>query len=244
MSLSYPLRLLVIVLAYVSSRLIAKRVALALPRAGNGTVARTLDWIRRWGTRLGLDELLRLAYYVVVPFTVLQLGWASPPDLGLADLDWVRGIGAAGALMLSILVLLLWIWRRYLRLVEGAGYSQCVMRWTESWAWIRTIREAILMEASWALIRSAGLVMLGNRWGPYAGLVLILTSLLLDQPALTDLPRVGRREEPLQVASIALVTATVYQVSGNTWLCCATHAALRVSVQWVMSRQEVHPVKG
>lgn len=241
MSLSYPLRLLLIVLAYVSGRLIAKRLALALPRLNHEKVARTLGWIRRWGVRLGLDELLRLVYYVVVPFAVLQLGWATPVDLGLADLDWVRGIGVAGSVTLLILAPYLWIWRRYLQLVDGSGCSRMVMQWAESWGWVSSIREAILMEASWALIRSAGLVVLGSRWGTYAGLALILTAELLDRPAITNVSGADRREESLLRASIAVVTATVFQVTGNVWLCCVVHAILRSSVLWLMSRREIVP---
>jgi hypothetical protein len=95
----------------------------------------------------------------------------------------------------------------------------------------------MLKEASWALIRSAGLVALGVYWGTYVGLGLILVSVLLDPRALDALRNVGRREEPLLIAMITLVTATVFSVTGNLWLCCVAHAALRAGVLSLLSRQ-------
>ena len=244
MFLSYPLRLLILVLAYVASRFVANRLVLAFPCAGHDKVNSAVAWIRLWGRRLGLDELLRIAYYLLVPFVVLQLGWASPPDLGLANLDWVRGIGAAVALTVAALVPLLWIWRRYAGLVGESGKPLVVMEWTEPWGWTRSLREAILLEASWALIRSAAVVSLGGHWGTWIGLGMILASVLLDPRMAQDLRVVGRREGPLLAASIALVTTTVFWGSRNLWLSCAAHVTLRSAVLSMMSRTGAEPGQG
>jgi hypothetical protein len=235
-SLSYPLRLFIVVLAYLSSRFLANWFVLIRPWSGRAKVTAIVDWICQWGFRLGLGELLRMAYYLLVPFVVLQLGWASPPDLGLANLDWIHGIGTTVALTLTVLAPMLWMWRRYGELVGRSSGSEAVGRWAEPWGWAATLRESMLMEASWALIRSAGLVALGVYWGPYAGLGLILVSVLVDPRALDALRDVGRREEPLLIAMIALVTATVFSVTGNLWLCFVAHAALRAGVLSFLSR--------
>lgn len=244
MSLSYPLRLLAFVLAYVLSRFAANWLLLAIPRLRNGPLPRIAASVQLWAPRLGLDELLRLAYYVLVPFAVLQLGWVSPVDLGLANLDWIRGIGVTVALSLAALAPLLWIWRCYLRLVKWSGDCVVVRQWAEPWGWTRSLREAILLEASWALIRSAGLVALGDYWGVCAGLGLILVSVLIDPRALSDLRTVGRREEPLLDASLALVTSAVFWLTGNLWLCCCAHAALRCMVLSMVSRCGVKAADG
>lgn len=236
MSLSYPLRLLAFVLVYVLSRFAARWLVLALPRLRNGPLLRIAASVQLWAPRLGLDEFLRLAYYVLVPFAVLQLGWVSPVDLGLVNLDWVRGIGVTVALTVAALGPLVWIWWRYLRLVEWSGDCVVVRQWAEPWGWTRSLREAVLLEASWALIRSAGLVALGGYWGVCAGLSLILVSVLIDPRALSNLRTVGRREESMLHASLVLATSALFWLSGNLWLCCLAHAALRCSVLSMVSR--------
>ena len=236
--LGYPLRLLLAIVVYLGLYILATNLAWALRAPRPGRFGRAVEFVRLWGGRLYLHDLLRLAYYLLVPYLILYYGWASPLDLGLADLDWIYGVGLTVAIALGSLCLLLLAWWQCVRLLASCSAGQTgellMMRqvqWLEQpWGWAFVLREAMLLESGWALYRSPLLLLAGPYLGVYLGLAAVFVAGLLNARTRHELGMPGRREEIILTASIAVVTATLYVFVHNLWLCIATHFALRVIV--------------
>jgi len=237
-SLAYPVRLLLAVLAYLALYVVGANLAWALRMPGAGRLGRALDAVRQWDGSLWLGELLRLAYYLLVPYLVLYWGWASPLDYGLADLDWIGGIGATVAFGTGSLLLLAWVWWQHARLAAHP-LSMRQAQWLEQpWGWVAVLREAIFLEASWALCRSPMLVVAGSYLGVYWGLVAVCAAALLNARTRHELRTPGHREGVILTGSLALVTATLYVLARNLSLCIALHFLLRLVILCLVRRAD------
>lgn len=228
--LTYPQRLLLFVTAYLALYVLATNVSWALRRPRPGRWGHSLEFVRLWGNRLHLDGIIRLAYYLGVPYLILAWGWASPLDLGLGDLDWVRGVGQSVGLAVGSLTLLGVIWWQYGRSV-GEQPAMPQARWLEQpWGWAFVLRQAIFFEAAWALCRSPMLLLAGPYLGVYLGLGAAAVAALLNARVRHALGAPGEREEAVLTASLAVVTSTQYVFVHNLWLCIATHFFLRMLI--------------
>lgn len=230
-TLTYPTRLLLAILGDLSLYIIGTNIAWALQKPKPGRLGQVVECIKLWGARLWLGELLRLAYYLVPPYLVLYYGWASPLDLGLADLDWIRGIGWSVAWGGGSLLLLLLLWWQYTRLIRHPPRMQDAQWLAQPWGWAFILREAILMESWWALCRSPMLLLTGPYFGVYLGLVIVSVAALLNAHIWYALSTPGLREEVVLAASLAVVTATLYAFIHNVWLCVAVHFIMRMAIQ-------------
>lgn len=229
-SLTYSSRLLLAILGYLILYVIGTNIAWALRMSRPGRYGRAIEWIRLWGTRLWLGEVLRLAYYLIPPYLVLYYGWASPLDLGLADLDWIRGIGLSVVLGSASLFLLVLLWWQYTRLVRDVPPMQEVQWLAQPWGWAFILREAILLESWWALCRSPMLLLAGSYFGVYVGLAAVYAAALLNARTRYALGVPGWREGVVLTGSLAMVTATLYAFVHNLWLCIAVHFILRLAI--------------
>lgn len=229
-SLTYSSRLLLAVLGYLSLYVVGTNIAWILRKPRPGRFGQAIEWIRLWGTKLWLGELLRLAYYLIPPYLVLYYGWASPLDLGLADLDWIRGIGVSAAFGCASLSLLVPLWWQYTRLVQNVPPVQEAQWLTQPWGWAFVLRESILLESFWALIRSPMLLLAGSYFGVYLGLATVFTAALLNARTRYALATPGLRAEVVLTGSLAMVTATLYALIHNMWLCIAVHFAVRMVI--------------
>ncbi len=239
-SLAYPVRLLVAILAHLALYVISTNVAwlLRIPRAGR--LGQVVNLARQWDSRLSLGELLRLAYYLLAPYLILYWGWASPLDLGLADLDWIGGIGVTVALGLGCLLLLAWLWWQHTRLTEGPLALEQVQWLEQPWGWVLLLREAVYLEVWWALCRSPMLVLAGPYWGVYWGLAAAFAAALLNARVRHELRMPGYREEVILTGLLATVTATLYVFTHNLWLCIALHLLLQVAILALVRRETRH----
>jgi hypothetical protein len=227
-SLAYPLRLLLAVLTLLAAYLLGTNIAWALRVPRPGRFGQAIEFIRRWGRRLWLGEPLRLAYYLLLPYLILYQGWVTLLDLGLADLDWIQGLGLTVALGSGSLLLLALLWRQHAQLV-GSASPLPQARWLKQpLGWAFVLREAILLEAWWALCRSPMLLLAGPYFGVYLGLLVIYGVGLLNARTRYELGQPGQREGIVLTASIALVTATLYLFTRNLWLCILLHFVLRL----------------
>jgi len=228
LSLAYPSRLLLAVLSLLAAYLLGTNLAWALRLPRPGRLGQAVEFLRLWGPRLRLNDALRLAYYLLLPYLVLYQGWVTLLDLGLADLDWIQGLGLTVALGSGSLLLLVLLWRQHARLV-GTAWLLPQARWLEQpLGWAFVLREAILLEAWWALCRSPMLLLAGPYFGVYLGLLLIYGVGLLNTRTRYELGQPGLREGIVLTASIAPVTATLYLFIRNLWLCILLHFALRL----------------
>lgn len=244
--MTYNLRLLLTIIVYLALYVLATNVARALRTPRPGRVGRAIEFVRLWGARLRLGDAVCLVYYLVAPYLVLSWGWASPLDLGLADLDWIWGSGVTVALAAGSLALLVLIWWQYVQWVADAPMLPQA-RWLEQpWGWAFVLREAIFLESGWALCRSPMLLLAGPYFGVYLGLAAVAAAALLNARVRHELATPGAREELILTASLAVVTATLYVFVHNLWLCIATHFLLRMVilrlVAWGTKRESAAPV--
>jgi hypothetical protein len=182
------------------------------------------------GSRAWWGDVLRIVYYLLGPYLVLHRGWASPLDVGLADLDWVSGVGFTFAIGLGGLLLLLLLWWQYVRLVgdEAAMHQTHWLDVPQGWAF--ALREAILLESWWAFCRSPMLLHAGPYWGVYLGLALAFSVAMLSPRTRYELGTPAFREDVVLTASLAVLTSTLYVFAHNLWLCIALHFVSRMVV--------------
>lgn len=229
-SLAYPSRLLLAVLAYAGLYVLSANVAWMFRTHRPGRLNGLLEFSEHWSSKLWLGDVLRVAYFVIGPYLALSWGWASPLDFGLANLDWIAGLGWAfglGAMSLSLLVPL---WGQYARLV-GDRIQLGEADWLDQpHGWAFVLRESILLETWSALCRSPMLLLAGPYWGVYLGLALASFIALLKRSTLHALRLAGQREGVILTASLALLTATLYVFAHNLWLCIALHCVLRLAI--------------
>jgi hypothetical protein len=199
--------------------------------------------VRQWDNKLSLGELLRLAYYLLAPYLILYWGWTSPLDLGLADLDWIGGIGITAAFGVGCLIVLAWVWWQHTRLTEGPLTLQQAQWLEQPWGWVFVLREAVFLEVWWALCRSPMLVLAGPYWGVYWGLAAVFVAALLNARIWHELCTPGYREGVILTGMLAMVTATLYVFTHNLWLCIALHILLRVAILDLVRRKSRHELR-
>jgi hypothetical protein len=229
-SLAYPSRLLLAVLGYASLYVLGTNAAWAFRVPRPGRLGQLVESARLWGSRAWLSDALRIAYYLLGPYLVLSWGWASPLDLGLADLDWVTGIGLAVVIGAGGVLLLLLLWWQYVRLVGDQAALQQALWLVQPQGWAFMLREAILLESWWALCRSPMLMHAGPYWGVYLGLALVFIASLFNPHTRYELGTLGLREGTVLTASLAMLTSTLYIFTHNLWLCIALHFVSRMAV--------------
>jgi len=238
--LTYATRLLLAMSAYLGLYVLGENMAWAWRDPRPGRLGAAIELVRGWSRRLHLHEGVRLAYCLIIPYVVLSRGWVSPLDLGLADLDWIRGSGRAVAITAGSLILLAFTWWQYARLLGSEAAVPHVDWLAQPWGWAFAVREAIYLEASWALVRSPMLLLAGPYFGAYLGLAAVYAAELLSARVRHELSIPGIREEAVLTASLAVVTATLFVYVHNLWLCIAAHASLRLAVarlvQWRVGR--------
>lgn len=229
-SLAYPSRLLLAVLAYAGLYVLSANVAWMLRTRRPGRFSKALEFVGDWSSKLWLGDVLRMAYFLIGPYLALSWGWASPLDFGLANLDWIAGFGwvfGLGAMSLSLLVPL---WGQYVRLVGDRLHLEEADWLDQPLGWAFVLREAIFSEAWTALCRSPMLLLMGPYWGVYLGLALASFAALLTRSTIHQLSTAGQREGLVLTSSLALLTATLYVFAHNLWLCIALHFVLRLAV--------------
>jgi len=235
-ALAYPVHLLVVVLGYLCLYVAGTNIAWRLRTPSSGRPGQVVELARRWDRRLSLGELLRMAYYLLLPYLILSRGWASPLDLGLADLDWIGGVGVTAALGATALLLLAWLWRQHTGLTEQRLAVQQAQWLEQPWGWALVVREAVFLEVWWALCRSPMLLLAGPYWGVYGGLLLVLAAAALNARVRHELHTPGYREGVILSGSLAVVTATLYLFTRNLYLCIVLHLVLRSAVLELVRR--------
>ncbi len=179
-------------------------------------------------------EILRLLYYVVVPFTALLLGWLDIRAFGLGYVDWADGLRWTIVLALAAWSLLMFVWVPYLR-----ATSHLPVRFkSETQSWSRRVVEVFYMQAHWAFYRAACILILSSffkdnpavYWGTCAGLGLILIEAWADPRVRRQIAQVGEGELALWSAGQAIVNTLGFAVTRNTWLLALLHLVLEFSV--------------
>ena len=199
---------------------------------------RISDWIDRvrdhplfpWAL-----ELVRLVYYLGLPFLAAVNGllradllgisgtdWAAGDSLqGFRWEDWARGIGwAAGAILIAGAVWLLA--RQQARKAELTPVVQGI----SGPLWVRWL-DTLYDQVHWAFYRSGPTLWFGNLyWGTFAGLGFALLELALN-PALWWKLRSPETAGPVLIRlGLAWVTALLFLATQNLWLTAGVHLVL------------------
>jgi hypothetical protein len=227
---AYSQQLLAAVLGFVGLHVLVNTADWVLRAPRSGRLVRLAESSRAWIAGLWLGDVVRVFFYLLAPYFVLTRGLASPLDFGLADLEWLSGLGLTLAIGAGSCVLLLAVWSQYVRRMDASAVYWQTHRAVQRQGWPFALREALLLESWWALCRSPMLQLAGPYHGAYLGLVLALSAGLLNPHTRQQLRTPGFREEVVLTASLAILTATLYVFVHNLWLCIALHFALRLTV--------------
>jgi hypothetical protein len=211
------------------------------PRAGaiDGFVTR----LAAWRFAPGLFQLLRLLYYVGIPFAALLWGHdavvgrllglqqfelpvsgGEEASVGIAAnwLDWALdagwtvtvGVGAWGLLALGW-----WAYRRAVVVGQAqvaAGEIDGASE-ADSSGWV-FLREAAYHEVHWAFYRNAPILAAGTYWGVWIGLALAALEAALNPAWRRGLADPRRAPGQLVRAALAVVSSVSFLLTENLWL--------------------------
>lgn len=223
-----------------------------------GRFGETVARIAAWPFAPWLDQLVRFAYYIGLPFAALVYGhnavqagvlglqpfeWPHR-DVGNASIvaenwaDWVRDIGwalALGTACWGALALAVWARRRAL----GQEGTHTTSPAPAASGWV-LLREAIYQEVHWAFYRNLPIVALGSRyWGTWAGLALVALEATLNPAWRTRLSDPDESVTGLIGVACAWMSSMLFLETANLWLAILTHFG--VSLGMGMLLRTLHP---
>jgi hypothetical protein len=199
-----------------------------------------------WRFSPWLLQLLRLLYYIGVPFAVLlwghdavvgrllglqQLdlsisgGEAASADIATNWLDWAHSVGWAVALGIGTWGLLALGWWTYRRALATAGASSDVSDMVvgaDSSGWV-LLREAAYHEVHWAFYRNAPILAVDTYWGIWVGLALVALEATLNPAWRKGLATPQQAPAQLMRGALAVVSGALFLLTRNLWLALALH---------------------
>ena len=197
--------------------------------------------LRRPATRW-LAQLGRLAFYIVIPYLALG-GWPRGPYQGLLSLEhmgivgldgtwpairWLEaaGVGLGWGVLSLMLLTLAWA-------SANRRDHDIVLLFAPSQWWIVLV-DVLYVQVHWAFYRGALTAILDDT---YAGVFLGLGLVYLEW-SLNPFWRQGWRLAPQAAerwlhASVALITALVFLLTRNLWVCLAVHLLIEFSMRQV-----------
>jgi hypothetical protein len=214
-----------------------------------GTIGEAVTRVVSWPYSPVLLQILRLLFYVGLPFAALLWGhdavtrgllglqpFALPGFGGLAAggalttnwLDWARDIGWAVAVGAGGWTLLAIGWWAYRRALTSAGIGDEAARIGPS-GWV-LLREAAYHEAHWAFCRNAPVLTLGGYWGIWVGLALVGVEALLNPAWRQGMTEANQAPPQLMRVALAVISSVLFLQSENLWLALAVHFAVSLGM--------------
>jgi len=196
--------------------------------------------IKKWPYRHWLLEVARFLYYIGIPYTALLRGVALPRLMGLAELDWVKGIGLGTALGGGTFLMLALIWWWYARAIAALPLSARGRRGASlgddsTNGWI-LLQEAIYLETHWAFYRSAAILLLDNHYaGAFLGFLLITLEWSINPAWRRDLSLPWRSVNTLARWSMAFATTIIFLFVRNLWLLVPLHWSIEVAYRRLLA---------
>jgi len=198
------------------------------------TVSGFITRLTAWRFAPQLLEILRLLYYIGLPYGALLWGRDALIEglLGLNGgranltpaanwLDWARDVEWTVALGIATWTLLALGWRAYRRALAATNSTEEIAG-AEASGWV-LLRGAACHQVHWAFYRNAPILTLGTYWGVWAGLALAALEAALNpawHKGLTD-PRTAPAQ--LMHGALAVVSSVLFLLTQNLWLALALH---------------------
>jgi hypothetical protein len=208
----------------------------------SGAIGKFVTQLITWRFSPWLLQLLRLLYYIGVPFAALLWGHDAlvgrllglqPFDLPTLDgkaisadiaanwLDWAHDVGWAVALGVGAWGLLILGWWAYRRALATAGEGEAVAG-VNSPGWV-LLREAAYHELHWAFYRNAPILAVGTYWGTWIGLALVAFEATLNPAWHKGLSDPQRTPGQLLRGALVVVSSALFLLTQNLWLALALH---------------------
>lgn len=220
------------VFLYVLTANVAWRIA----RAHASRTAAQLRALSQQRPAIAAFEILRLGYYVGLPFAALYWGWIDLRAMGLSALDWAEGARWAIVILLAAWFLLTIVWFPYLR----ATYDVPAAPETYQ-PFARRMVELIYKQAHWAFYRSAA-IMLFTRvlpdafyWGTVIGLAFVCVEAFLNPRLRAQVTRLGQADPVIWDFGQSFINALAFLATRNFLLLVLIHFLLELSVPHVRS---------
>jgi hypothetical protein len=194
-----------------------------------GRVGRLLAWGKKSRlTRVG-SELARWIYFLATPWLVLMLGYGTMRTLGIWGMDWLEGSPYFAFLSLGALLVLVWVWRPYIRAEHANSLDE------SGWNWARHIVEGIYQEAHWAFYRCGPILWLNDfYWGSFFGLAIALIENWSNPAMRESVHVVAGADAPLWKVSLAIVSTIIFIFTQNVWYCLVIHLILDLVLRGVI----------
>jgi hypothetical protein len=208
----------------------------------SGTIGELVTQLLSWPFSPWLYQLLRLLYYLGVPFAALLWGHDAVVervlglkqlDLPISDrisvgadvaanwLDWAQGVGWAAALGIGAWTLLALGWWAYRRALTTAGEWNAVAGVNNS-GWV-LLREAAYHQVHWAFYRNAPILTMNTYWGTWVGLALVALEATLNPAWRKGLANPRQAPALWMRGALAVVSSVLFLQTKNLWLALAIH---------------------
>ncbi len=177
--------------------------------------------------------LMRLLWFVGVPYGALLSGVLTPEQFGLALPDWRQAIVDTGPIVLGALLLgglllapmALLARRNITGIVYPAVLSRALL--SRPWGFAFVVIESLCLQAQWTFYRTAALDYFGEaRTAAGIALALIVVGWVLDPRWRDEVGRTGSAEDHYIIAALAIVGMLIYLSVPNFWLLWATQIFL------------------
>lgn len=182
-----------------------------------------------------MGEIIRLIYYLGIPFLVAVSGLLGADLLGISGTDWIpgenvqgflwedwaRGLGLSAVVVLSVAG----VWF-VARLVSRTAGIIPVLQGIPGPLWQRLLA-ALYDQIHWAFYRSAPILWMDDLyWGTFAGLALILVEAGLNPALWWKLKSPETAGPPLLRLGIAGASSLLFLGTQNLWLMTGVHLVL------------------
>ncbi len=197
---------------------------------------------RNWLLQPLCTELVRLTYYLGIPYAALITGVVPASALGLRipvlgpELPWLAAVAVGGLLVLAI------AWVHTLRATNQlpaplpGPFLQQLETFASRWGWGVLIREAIYQQAHWGFYRGALNWFLRDvYWGAWLGLFLAGFEAWANPAARQSLRRPGHAPAALLTASLAVISTAAFIVSRNLGITAAVHVLILLALMGLLA---------
>ncbi|NLE45973.1 MAG: hypothetical protein GX620_14735 [Chloroflexi bacterium] len=207
-----------------------------------GQLGDAVGRLMRWRFSPALMQLLRLFFYIGIPSVALLWGHNAVIGslLGLQNLawpfsqneesvsvvaanwaDWAHDVGWAVGISVVVWIILALGLRSYRRALTAAGEISPGARFPSS-GWV-SFREAAFHEVHWAFYRNLPLLALGDYWGVWVGLGIVLIEAVLDPAWRHRLRSTSHAPIALARSALAVSSSVIFLITMNLWMAIASH---------------------